>query len=171
MRHTILAVLGGLTGAALADEEGVIAGVLAALLAATAIGLTHRVPQLERALSALKSTAGQPNDISLSPLPEALSPTDRRNSASTLAPTPASTRVAPELGGEHELEFDIDFEADAGVPERYEAHHVQSQPAPSRMQRRTANHQRYHAHRHRSPDWDTLLKTSSLAATLSFEQV
>ena len=169
MRHTILAVLGGLTGAALADEEGAIANVLAALLAATVIGLTHRVQQLERALSALKSTAEQPNDVSLSPLPEPLSPTDRPSSASTLTPAPASTRVAPDLGGEHELEFDIDFEADAGVPEMFEAHHVQSQPAPSRMQRRRANHRRYHAHRRCSLDWETLLKTSSLAATLSFE--
>jgi uncharacterized membrane protein len=84
MRHTILAVLGGLTGAALADEEGAIADVLAALLAATVIGLTHRVQQLERALSALKSTAEQPNDVSLSPLPEPLSPTDQPSSASTL---------------------------------------------------------------------------------------
>ena len=108
MLHAILAVLGALTGGAIADEEGVLAGLIVGLLSASVIRLTGRVGRLEQTLAALEKPAvgHDTEDSTLTTPVEPVAPAPVVATPSK----PANTRVAPDLGGDHDLDFDIDFD-------------------------------------------------------------
>ena len=109
MLHITFAVIGILIGAAIAQWEGAIVGLVSGLLTASVMSLGNRVQKLESALAALRSV---PDTDAESTARDVRQPAPEASPVASPAPVSSSrpaTRMAPDLGGEPELEFDIDL--------------------------------------------------------------